>query len=626
MMRHPIGSPSTARCLRRSIVALTVASCALPLLAQESAPARPTFVDGEAQIVPAFEDKSAWIRHELWVEADFDSDGDQKPDRLHVAVTRPRQTETEGLKVAAIYETSPYFAGTAPDSRDWFWSPDQELGEAPPARRPAPSIPHRGARSRISGSLIDQWVPRGFAVVHSEAPGTGMSQGCPTVGGAHEALAPKAVIDWLNGRAKGYTTLAGSEEVVASWCTGKVGMTGTSYNGTLPLAAATTGVEGLAAIIPVSPNTSYYHYYRSNGLVRHPGGYMGEDMDVLYDYIHSGAPERRAWCDQNVRDGEIVPGQDRRTGDYNAFWKGRDYWAQLDSVKAATLLAHGLNDWNVMPAHSVHVYQALKERGVPVRLYLHQGGHGGDPPFAMMNRWFTRWLYGVENGVEKEPRAWVVREDHKRREPTPYLDYPNPDAQPVELTPRAGGSRVGALQIAGQKARVKETLVDDAARTGAELAQAPASKHRLLYATPELKQPVHLSGTARVSLRLASSKPAANVSVWLVSLPWQEGEKVKINSNLITRGWADPQNRSALDASEPLEPGTFYDVAFDLEPDDQIIPAGQQIGLMVFSSDHDFTLWPEPGTELTLDLEGTQLTLPVVGGVDALQRALADRR
>ena len=70
-------------------------------------------------------------------------------------------------------------------------------------------------------------------------------------------------------------------------------MTGTSYNGTIPLAAAVTGVAGLEAIIPIAPNTSYYHYYRSNGLVRHPGGWLGEDIDFLYDFINSGDPARR---------------------------------------------------------------------------------------------------------------------------------------------------------------------------------------------------------------------------------------------------------------------------------------------------------------------------------------------
>ena len=28
----------------------------------------------------------------------------------------------------------------------------------------------------------------------------------------------------------------------------------------------------------------------------------------------------------------------------------------------------------------------------------------------MINRWFTRYLYGVQNGVENEPRTWIVRE------------------------------------------------------------------------------------------------------------------------------------------------------------------------------------------------------------------------
>ena len=83
----------------------------------------------------------------------------------------------------------------------------QELGAEPPRARADAVDRVSGRRARASSnSLVNEWVPRGFAVVHSEAPGTGLSQGCPTVGGEPEELAPKAVIDWLNGRAKGYTT------------------------------------------------------------------------------------------------------------------------------------------------------------------------------------------------------------------------------------------------------------------------------------------------------------------------------------------------------------------------------------------------------------------------------------
>jgi X-Pro dipeptidyl-peptidase len=63
-------------------------------------------------------------------------------------------------------------------------------------------------------------------------------------------------------------------------------------------------------------------------------------------------------------------------------------------------------------------------------------------------------------------------------------------------------------------------------------------------------------------------------------------------------------------------------LSFDLQPDDQIVSAGKRIGLMVFSSDQDFTLHPPPGTELTLELNGTTVTLPVVGGRAAWRRAV----
>ena len=607
---------------------LLVALCALaavPAFAQ----AGPRFEDGQAQVVPAFEDPERWIREELWVETEVDSDADGRNDRVRVAVVRPEQTETEGLKVPVVYESSPYYSGVAGDAPGLFWDVRQELGADSPPRTRGPEV-RLQARPGISDSHVETWVPRGFAVVHSESPGTGLSEGCPTVGGPNESLAPKAVIDWLNGRAKGYTAPRGGEPVVASWTTGKVGMTGTSYNGTLPLAAATTGVEGLEAIIPVAPNTSYYHYYRSNGLVRSPGGYLGEDIDVLYDFIHSRASDRRAACDASVRDGEMAEGQDRRSGDYNAFWAGRDYLNAVGGVKAATLMAHAFNDWNVMPEHSFRIAEALQARGVPVQVYYHQGGHGGPPPLERMNRWFTRYLYDVENGVERDPGAWIVREGDERLNPTPYADFPNPDAAPVTLHPAAGGQigamhGVGALALADAGGQGMRTVVDNVSFDGRALAEAEWTEHRLLFTTPELQAPLHLSGVPRVRLRVAADKPAVNLSVWLVSLPWTEGRGAR--GGIVTRGWADPQNYTAfaegsLTESAPLTPGEFVEMAFDLQPDDQVLAPGQRLGLLVFSSDREYTLWPRPGTELMVDVDAASLDLPVVGGAAAARAAM----
>jgi hypothetical protein len=86
---------------RKTRAIAAVAAGALSTLAALAGPAEartgPEFRNGQAQIVAEFEDPDGWIRHDLWVETSFDSDGDGRRDRMHVDVTRPGQTDTEGL-------------------------------------------------------------------------------------------------------------------------------------------------------------------------------------------------------------------------------------------------------------------------------------------------------------------------------------------------------------------------------------------------------------------------------------------------------------------------------------------------------------------------------------------------
>ena len=130
--------------------------------ARQEAPARPVFADGQAQVVAAFEDETQWIRERLWVETEFDSDKDGRRDRMFVDVTRQRQTETEGLKVPVIYESSPYYAGTS-GNREFLWNVRQEVGADPPARTSQPAIDYQADRDRISNSHVETWVPRGVS-------------------------------------------------------------------------------------------------------------------------------------------------------------------------------------------------------------------------------------------------------------------------------------------------------------------------------------------------------------------------------------------------------------------------------------------------------------------------------
>ncbi len=411
-------APSPASALLGNLEAETEAETidvATPTPAPQ--PAVPTFVNGLAQAV--FSTNPAdWHSGEVWVQAPFDSDKDGRLDRIHTDFTAPGEVLTDGLKVPVVFEDSPYYAGTAPQYSNW--AVDHELG-APPGWRPATPFWVAGNTSpTISTRYESTWVPRGFAVVHAESPGTGYSDGCPTSGGTNETLAAKAVIDWLGGRVPAYTTQTGNTQVVASWTSGKVGMIGTSYNGTIPEAAATTGVEGLEAIVPISAISDWYDYYRANGMVRAPhsssnpsgnnNGFQGEDLDVLADVVYSriDEPNSRTICQPQID--YLKAHIDRATGNRSGAWQERNYMKDVENVHAATLLAHGNNDFNVMTKNAAQFYDALKRQGVPHMFYFHQGGHGGSPPDVLVNYWFTRYLYGVDNGVESLPRSWVVRE------------------------------------------------------------------------------------------------------------------------------------------------------------------------------------------------------------------------
>jgi X-Pro dipeptidyl-peptidase len=87
---------------------------------------------------------------------------------------------------------------------------------------------------------------------------------------------------------------------------------------------------------------------------------------------------------------------------------------------------------------------------------------------------------------------------------------------------------------------------------------------------------------------------------------------------MVTRGWLDPQNRSHLARSRPIVKGRAYGFRWDLQPDDHVFAAGHRIGLVVVSTDHDYTLRPKPGTKLTLDPAASHILLPIVGGAAAL--------
>ncbi|WP_433270262.1 Xaa-Pro dipeptidyl-peptidase [Actinosynnema sp. CS-041913] len=611
--------------VRRAAVLAALATLPLGLLpaVASAAPEGPVFKDGEAQAV--FDPKDV-VKESVWVRAPVDSDRDGRDDEVYAEVVRQAAT-TRGLKVPVVFFNSPYFSGGnnvpnhnvdvelyVPDRRGGYDKRDGSLLKAEADERIAAAVgPNAGP---ITSTRYEAYfISRGFAMVYAESLGTGKSSGCPTSGGRNETIGSKSVIDWLNGRTTARD--ASGASVKASWSTGKVGMMGVSYNGTLPNAVASTGVEGLEAIVPIAAISSWYDYYRADGAVVAPGTYQGEDLDVLAKYVYSR--DDKEICKPVIA--EIEARQDRVTGDYSPFWDERNYVKDAHRVKAAVLAVHGLGDWNVKVKHVAQWYEALRRNGVEHKIWLHQSGHT-DPDTLRsaewrrtINRWFSHYLYGIDNGIEKEPKSTIQRED--RTTWVDEADWPAPGTSTARLFPWAGGSAKGALRSSAVPGRpVVESLRDDSSKLSEDLIDLPSSGNRLSYATRASSSPLRLSGTARVNLAVSFDRPAANVTALLVDRA-PDG-----TSHVITRGWTDPQNRLSPSKTKPVKPGHRYRIEVDLEPQDYIVPAGHSVEFVLISSDYDYTLRPKPGAGLSIDLTSTVVELPVVGGSPALRRSV----
>ncbi|HDV4607662.1 TPA: Xaa-Pro dipeptidyl-peptidase [Bacillus anthracis] len=520
------------------------------------------------------------IIENLFVETEVDSDRDGKKDRVSVKVMRPKTDSN--VKVPVIYEMSPYRAGLKDVP---VYNVDEELYAYEGKPYGAVNL----------GSYGNYYVPRGYAVILGESIGTGKSEGCPTTGDEQEILGTKSVIDWVNGRAKAYKE--NGEEVKADWSTGNVGMTGVSYNGTLPNAVATTGVEGLKTIIPIAAISSWYDYYRANGAVIAPGGYQGEDTDNMAEAVLTR--ENPEVCGQVIK--ELTAGQDRKTGNYNDFWDKRNYVKDAKNVKASVFVVHGLNDWNVKTKQFAQWWEALGENNVPRKMWLHQGGTSTNDWQRTQNKWFDYWLYGIENGIMNEPMVDVQRENKTWDK---MKNWPDPSAVPSKVRTYLSNKAVN-LPLSMGSVNKMFSFVDDAKMKSNQLVANPELEvaNRLVYTMPVLQKDTRISGTPKISITGNIDRSVSNLTALLVDYGGAKPE-------IVTRGWMDPQNVKSIENSTAIQPGKDYTFTWDMQPDDYVFKAGHQIGVVLMASDYDYTIRPKAGTKLTVKL--SEVTLPIV--------------
>jgi X-Pro dipeptidyl-peptidase len=602
---------------RAPVVLVTVLSAAVALSSwtpATTAASRTAVVAGESRPVHSLADA---ITETVRVESGVDSDADGAPDLISVDVMRPRATES-GLTVPVVMEASPYYALSAAQ------------------------LAMEGTVPRGFARWYDEFfVPRGYAVVEVEMQGTSRSQGCPTSGGPEDTASITAVVDWLGGRAR--AVHEDGTPAVASWSTGNVGMIGVSYNGTLPVALASAGVEGLKTIVPIAAISSWYDYARDRGI-----GYAGWDdryPEFLANYVISAEASTR--CAAVVTALGDAAADD--TFDRTPFWQERDHRRTADRITASVFVAHGQTDRNVKPAQFSRLWEELRARDVPRKLWLHRGGHL-DPLSIRapewqraVHHWMDHWLLGLDNGITEEPVVDLQRADGTW---TTEAEWPRPGAAPVVLRP----ARDGVLGVEPGSGQVSAT--DDPALTepdvlaGLEGAGA-AGADRLVWLTAPLTADAAISGTPVVDVRVSSTSASTPLTALLVDRgpaevttpvertplellsascrqvdverrtgcaapPVERTEAV--TAQVIARGSVDVKNHASLENGEALEPGRSYDVRWELQPQDHVVPAGHQIGLVLVQNLADRVAVDPAARDVAVDLSATSVAVPVVGG------------
>lgn len=595
------------------LIGALVASVAPAATAQSRAPQRPRVdvphIDGD-RTVPVYSYADA-IRESVDVQTEVDSDRDGELDTVRADIIRPREADEAGVDVPVIMVASPYYqcCGRGHESELKVYGPD-------------------GVPTKFPLFYDNYFVPRGYAVVQVDLLGTANSLGCMDVGGPAEIAGPKAVIDWLNGRAPAWDL--DGDPVTADWSDGQVGMIGKSWDGSVANGVAATGVEGLETIVPIAAISSWYDYMRQNGTLQSTG---------YWNYLHGYVNGRPAAACAALR-AEAIPASDDATGSYNAFWAERDYVPDADKVKASVFVVHGVGDSNVDTMNAGKWWDALQRERVPLKMWFYQTGH--EEPFDVrraewvdtIHRWFDYWLQDIDNGIMREPLSTV--------EPSPgeWLDedtWPARGARGVKLT-MSGPADSGEGSLALQGPRSRETV---SVGTGGNQA--------LMWSTSELRRDVRLSGTPEVHLRIQVDRPTTAVRIRLFELGdvevarttvadlptescWGESTPeddacytdtyVPVNTTTTTKQLtfanASAAHWKSLEFLSPLEPGKWYDLSFPLNTLDAFVKAGNRLAMDLRLGSPGYSALPWQGATLTLDYSHSWLELPVAGDLSGL--------
>ncbi len=307
---------------------------------------------------------------ERWIASS--QDGKQ----IHNAVYRPDTDEP----VPVFINFSPYWGDTAEEGGDGF-----------------------------AQYLIEEYVPRGYAVVLSAIRGTGHSEGCFQIAGdlelqdLHDTIDHFANVEWSNGN-----IVAGGKSYDS---TPQNGMIAKVPHEALKGLFHVSGISDMYRYnyrggVPYTHgpifNTYYYgQTWHEYGLPLPLGGGAGGESG-----LDDESPESLARVIDDAACAELPEMQAHGAGSGAAGAK-TDYWIERDwnryigqsDWNGSIFFVHGLQDWNVKPDHILPWLENLPEQ-VQVKGWLHQNTENLGHVYPMRADWNQTMLAWLDHTLK----------------------------------------------------------------------------------------------------------------------------------------------------------------------------------------------------------------------------------
>ncbi|MDQ1627153.1 MAG: uncharacterized protein QOI54_897 [Actinomycetota bacterium] len=413
------------------------------------------------------------------------------------------------------------------------------------------------------------------------------------------------------------------------WCTGAVGMYGTSYSGFNALQVACTRPPALKAVIAIYATDDRYtddvHFmggaFRLLDLVDYPSYMVAMNaLPPVPSLVGDG------WVDAwraRVDDLEpwVLPWIEQQRD--SPYWRHGSLRPAYERIACPTMLVGGWADG--YRNNTFRTIEALQSAGVPHQLLLGPWSHMSAATSVpgphvdlvpVMARWWDRWLRGeaehrTGEEVHGEPVAtWFAQRSTRPRPDRPLVEgewrssscWPLPEAREEA---RALGEGEATYAVVGDVGVAAWNSCAASLPWGQPDDQRYDDAASLTWEWPA--DGLELLGHPRLRLRLRSSAPVAFVSVKLCDV-FSDG-----TSALLSRGLLNLTHRSSAVDPTALPVDEWVDVDIELEAMTWVAAPGHVLRLAVAGTDWPNTLAPPAPLSLTIDRSASTLTLPIAG-------------